>query len=425
MGIDVPALKHLIDCGRHGPFGNTLTIGRQEIHISNISSLLNLNKDYHGYCEEFLKDCFGATHIDSLDNSDYEQATILYDLNKKVEGDCKKYDTIIDFGTLEHVYHINNALYNLSKFCNPGGQIIHILPGNNFCGHGFWQFSPELFFSLYHEKNGYVDTEVFLIDNVNPFNTTKLSPPQNGQRLLIERNDPVYIAVRTVLKNQSFSHEHVQQSDYVHLWNQTKGRKIFIDCGTHLFQGFKQFSEKYNIDSSWKCYCFEVNPITYKKSKDVYNDLISQGYDIRHYNKAVYKENTKIKVNCTLDFDSKDNTYTNQSTNILETKPSIDKVYGGQFIYSNDEVVVDAINFSEFLLDVCDKDDFVLLKMDIEGSEFDVITSMINNGSYKLIDDFYCEWHDRFFEPQESYTNLKKEFEKTFKEQNITIQEWI
>ena len=41
--------------------------------------------------------------------------------------------------------------------------------------------------------------------------------------------------------------------------------KIFIDCGTHLFQGFEQFIQKHNIDSEWKCFCFEANPFTYEK----------------------------------------------------------------------------------------------------------------------------------------------------------------
>ena len=34
---------------------------------------------------------------------------------------------------------------------------------NNNCGHGFWQFSPELF-KIYNKKNGFDNTEIFIID---------------------------------------------------------------------------------------------------------------------------------------------------------------------------------------------------------------------------------------------------------------------
>ena len=71
---------------------------------------------------------------------------------------------IIDYGVTEHVYHITNALMNVSNLCQIGGQILHVLPTNNYCGHGFWQISPELFFSLYTEDNGYEYTEIFVAE---------------------------------------------------------------------------------------------------------------------------------------------------------------------------------------------------------------------------------------------------------------------
>ena len=80
----------------------------------------------------------------------------------------EKFDTIIDFGTSEHIFNVVENLSNISKFCKNNGIILHSLPANNNCGHGFWQFSPELFFSLYSENNGFSDTEfLFLIHTIN------------------------------------------------------------------------------------------------------------------------------------------------------------------------------------------------------------------------------------------------------------------
>src|SRR6516162_6511281 len=52
--------------------------------------------------------------------------------------------------------------------------------GRNYCGHGFWQFSPELFFSLYSEKNGYSDTRIFLVslDDWDTWYGWRLQRPQ-------------------------------------------------------------------------------------------------------------------------------------------------------------------------------------------------------------------------------------------------------
>jgi hypothetical protein len=157
MGIDISVINHLKYCSTFGKFNNTITMGRQQIHVDT-SNLFNINTYTPGdWCENMLIQEFGSTHVDSMDFSNFESANIIHDLNKIIIDTnlIQKYDTVLDLGTLEHIYHINNAFVNLSKLCKVGGQIIHILPGNGQCGHGFWQFSPEVFFSLYSEVNGY------------------------------------------------------------------------------------------------------------------------------------------------------------------------------------------------------------------------------------------------------------------------------
>ena len=158
MGIDLSVKNHLDHCLSYGNFGETITMGRQEILQEG-----NITK-YSGWCEEMLKSEYGATSVASMDFSNYEGATILHDLNVKLT-DCEmsKYDTVLDLGTLEHVYNISNALFNLSKLCKVGGQIVHVLPTNQQCGHGFWQISPELFFSLYSERMGTCKLEFILL----------------------------------------------------------------------------------------------------------------------------------------------------------------------------------------------------------------------------------------------------------------------
>ncbi len=177
--------------------------------------------EFGEYCERFLQERMSAQSVESYDFSSFEGATHIVDMNKPLFAE-RQYDTVFDGGCTEHIFNVSQALSNISSLCAKGGQIIHVLPANNFCGHGFWQVSPELFFSLYSQNNGYSETEVFLADLRNNSCWFEVKQPVNGQRANVVSGSPLYVLCRT-RKTAQFSHEHVQQSDYVHHWeNQSR-----------------------------------------------------------------------------------------------------------------------------------------------------------------------------------------------------------
>lgn len=230
MGIDPHALNFLRYAHQFGPFGRTVTIGRQNIHFKarqfrQFTGTYVPAIEAH-YCEPLLTDYFGASAVDSIDNSDFEQATLIHDMNLPLPEAWveQKFDTIIDCGTLEHIFNVPQAFSNLSALANPGAQILHVLPSNNFCGHGFYQFNPELFFSLYCDVNGYRDTSVFLADATRLQTWFRVCPPPPGERVNVHTDTPVYVLARTVLKDTTFGQYRVQQSDYVHRWALPKDR---------------------------------------------------------------------------------------------------------------------------------------------------------------------------------------------------------
>jgi hypothetical protein len=224
MGVDVHVLHFLRFARKTQEFGKVATIGRQTLILSRsrLASLLNSKRGeyFAPYCEDLLMKYFGATKVESFDNSDYEGATHIVDMNKPLTIH-NRYDTIIDGGSIEHVYNVTQALTNVSQICSEGGQILHILPANNFCGHGFWQFSPDLFFSLYSESNGYRKTQVFLADLADERFWYEVTKPDNGEVVNVTSSTPVYALVRTE-KTGAFSHDNVQQSNYVYAWSRNK-----------------------------------------------------------------------------------------------------------------------------------------------------------------------------------------------------------
>lgn len=197
-------------------------------------------------------------------------------------------------------------------------------------------------------------------------------------------------------------------------------RKIFIDCGTHMFQGFQEFAKKYNIDSSWECYCFEPNPLTYNQSKKIYEEL-SRFYNITHLNEAVSNKNEEINIKCskvvTWGHQVEIGDFTDQSSNILDNPQ---EWWNSDYL----EYKVNSINLSSFIKNLVENGDYVLIKMDIEGSEFSVLDTMIEDNTINLVNEIYVEFHERHFDNQEFYRDKKNNYFKILKDNNISLFEW-
>lgn len=97
----------------------------------------------------------GFTTVDSIDVNEFEGCSIVHDLNTPISDDLReKYDCVYDGGTSEHVFDVKSLLFNTHNLLKGAGIAIHSVPMNNFINHGFYQFSPNLFFAFY-EANGY------------------------------------------------------------------------------------------------------------------------------------------------------------------------------------------------------------------------------------------------------------------------------
>jgi hypothetical protein len=119
--------------------------------IDNIQLSFNEQLRSKGYIDDtsFFK-LLGFEHVDSLDYSPYEQASIIWDLNQPIpEMYWNQYDLIFDGGTAEHVFHLPQFLKNIFLMLKPGGRVIHQSPTHNYVDHGFYMFSPTLYYEYY------------------------------------------------------------------------------------------------------------------------------------------------------------------------------------------------------------------------------------------------------------------------------------
>jgi len=235
MAIDVNNSRFLIDARAQGvSFRRTLTLGRLGLFVPPsllrglfasrglhpAGSLNFFEGAKHDFCEGFFRQ-LGAEEVASLDYSDYEGATYIHDMNLPVPASLhERFDIVIDGGTMEHVFNFPTAITNAMQMVNVGGHLILDLPANNCTGHGFYQFSPELFFRLLQSEHGFEVERIYLAEDY-PFSRfyQVRDPAEMHARSTLVNCLPVHIFVqaRKLASTRPFE-TFPSQSDYMHYW---------------------------------------------------------------------------------------------------------------------------------------------------------------------------------------------------------------
>jgi SAM-dependent methyltransferase len=238
MGLDINSVQFLILARKEGvELGDVLTLGRQDLNVypSRMRALLAK----HGYPTEafdpsqadtgFAEPVFkalGAKNVFSLDASDFEGANVVHDLNQPLPEKLReRFDLVYDGGTLEHVFNYPLALKNCMEMLRPGGCFISHTIANNWCGHGFYQFSPELFFRVFSPENGF-KIERLIAHRVGPYGRwyEVANPMEIKARVEVLTFTPLQLILRARrLKVLPIFATSPQQSDYTPRWDEGTG----------------------------------------------------------------------------------------------------------------------------------------------------------------------------------------------------------
>ena len=91
--------------------------------------LTNANKFIsQKYADSFICKMLDIDELSIMDISDYEGAQIIHDLNFVIpERLEKKYDVVIDGGTLEHIFNFPIAISNCMKMVKEMEKVIIIM----------------------------------------------------------------------------------------------------------------------------------------------------------------------------------------------------------------------------------------------------------------------------------------------------------
>jgi SAM-dependent methyltransferase len=233
MGLDINSVHFLLAARRRGAdLGDVLMIGRQDLNVypakmRRILAAARLSDELFapaatdtGFAEPVFK-ALGARSVASLDASAFEGAEYVHDLNQPVGDQLRqKFDLVFDGGTLEHVFNFPVALQNCMEMVREGGRFVTHTVANNWCGHGFYQFSPELFFNVLSEANGF-EVERMVVHVVGPYSRwyEVANPQEIRSRVELFNRFPLQLLVQARRKKiVPLFAQTPQQGDYTVRW---------------------------------------------------------------------------------------------------------------------------------------------------------------------------------------------------------------
>ena len=176
-------------------------------------------------------------------------------------------------------------------------------------------------------------------------------------------------------------------------------KKIFIDLGANNGSSVDLFLELFIDSREYEIHSFECNPCMveiYKKkypSYNIYNSAASTVYGKTNF----YIGDTS--VNSSL----REDKYTGMS--------------------NRKKIEVECVDISDFIMKSFSRDDTIIIKMDIEGSEYDILPKMLEDGLFDgYINTLYGEWH------LDKLKNISKQFHENLiqqlKQKNFTMKHW-
>jgi hypothetical protein len=218
-------------------------------------------------------------------------------------------------------------------------------------------------------------------------------------------------------------------------------RKVFLDIGTHFGDGLMRHVSHYKIDESWEIHTFEANPYTFKEFEKVREETRKDALPSNHlfrwilwnnvsyHNKAIWVFDGEVEFNCCSAEKTESLLSTSQEFSNWMKQQETDVSSGKQIcIYhkfdmptdgassiispkkmdrnnvnyvqklfefkAEDKVNVRCVDLSSWLKQNISDEDFLLVKMDIEGAEFEVLQKCLDDETITKINQINIEWHD-------------------------------
>ncbi len=156
--------------------------------------------------------------------------------------------------------------------------------------------------------------------------------------------------------------------------------KYFIDLGCYIGEMIAKAQKEYPDFDQY--IGFEAVPALFKKS---YYRFIHDK-KVKIYNGAVSNRDGSTTLYLNLRRNKSNSKTFGKGSSLLKSKLT-------GHLSKKRTLKVKEIDFARYVINNFSKKDYIVLKIDIEGKEYDLLEHMIETGAIYYINKIFCEWH--------------------------------
>jgi FkbM family methyltransferase len=181
-------------------------------------------------------------------------------------------------------------------------------------------------------------------------------------------------------------------------------KKYFLDCGSNLGQGYEYFRQKYG--DAYFYMLFEPNINCYNKLIEKYTCN-----NTKIFNNAIYIDESTKQFNFVTEYCVGGSIIENHNSAILNKTQS-----------TNVKCIDICTVINSLLLEDCE----IIIKFDIESSEYDVLEKLIETKLIHKIKKIYCEFHTQYMNEKDRQIFVPREQKilKYISDNNISLELW-
>lgn len=177
--------------------------------------------------------------------------------------------------------------------------------------------------------------------------------------------------------------------------------KYFIDCGAHCGESILMAKQRFGEDTV--VISFEPVPGLAKQLQEIHRD-----------NPTVSVQNSAVWISNEVKRFHLSEQYTDGSSILTSLNGLREDHY----------VDIPCFDLSSWIKETFEKEeDYLILKLDIEGAEYEVLNKMIEDGTIDMIDEFWGEWHHTKIQDPKTLSLSNKVYDY-LRDNNIRFNEW-
>ncbi|XP_022107633.1 uncharacterized protein LOC110988446 isoform X2 [Acanthaster planci] len=203
--------------------------------------------------------------------------------------------------------------------------------------------------------------------------------------------------------------------------NPAEPRKILLDCGANVASTVQLFRETYPKGHEYTIHSFEIDDRLAPYFKPYRNHhlhcpvgVAGKDGNMTAYSEAAWGPDKGLN-------NGKDMQWGGGSL-FVSNREKADAKTGGIRKLSYRKLIP-TIDLARWIKDTFTVDDYVILKLDVEGAEYDILRNMVDHGAFKYIDKFYGEYHDS--QPTGWSHADKSKLREDIKNLGFTMIDWI